>query len=152
MKAIPAQRLESREITHTSTLSGGFELRVSLTCVFEISELPFGSDRQLLRWLCRRAVRTRELGVSSETLLEYLGANLLAVQQQDLFLAAERLGSVLVSCRTGEDELRSFSLVKRQSFDRQATCTAQDGRIFQGRTHLELAGEFIDLAGRVTAL
>lgn len=149
LKAIPARRSLKREIGHTAILTSGIELRVYLRCVIPESELPYGKDRRLLTWLWRRALRTRELNVSWKTLLDYLGPDATAVQQQSLLEATDRLGSMLSSFTTSDGVSTNLVFIDRQSFDRRGIYRAKDGaEIFEGGTWFELSIKFMELARR----
>lgn len=85
--------LKCREVITQVVLHDGSALDVSFCALLPKSEMLYGDDRKLLKWLLDRAQETREADVSCETLLEYLGPNPTAAQKRSVFEAAVRIAA-----------------------------------------------------------
>jgi len=74
-------------------LQDGSALEVSFGSSIPKAEILYGDDRDLLKWLLKRFLKTGEADVSWEMLLEYLGVNPTASQKKAIFEAALRIAT-----------------------------------------------------------
>jgi len=91
MNSFPAQKC--RELTKQVVLQDGSALEVSFGSSIPKAEILYGDDRDLLKWLLKRFLKTGEADVSWEMLLEYLGVNPTASQKKAIFEAALRIAT-----------------------------------------------------------
>lgn len=72
LNSFPKQQTAAKRIKAVHTISDGSRLTWTLSLSYPPVGLPFGVDRELLRWLVQPALALREGNVSWEVLLEYL--------------------------------------------------------------------------------
>ena|ERR1700731_291190 len=147
-QSFPADRTLETVLT-THVLEDGTELTIRLSTLPDKSELLYGADRKLLRWLLQRALERGERDVSWETLVEFLGPNPTISQKHAVFHSALRISGTWASCTT-EDEFRALPLVRSRTYSEEFQQRVGT-KVFAGEISFEFDPYFLEFVRKAYA-